>query len=896
MLAVALCGGAYPQPVKTANGQADIQGPAGLSAKASAGDPKAAANEMTFGTDSKDGKLLISTEKGYLDYDQERDVIYANERTTVKYGGMTLEADSMHIDVRLREVAASGNVHLTGGTADVYADSIRYDLRNQAGEARGVRGNVGVLYFRHRQDEKDGPASFERLGEAESRVVGAHFTTCDFAKPMYYIKAREVLVEHGERVFMKGATLYVHDVPVFYFPVFSRSLTEGSPWSVFVGYQSGIGPWARLRYTYEHQTREPSIENDDEMETTAQGKLELSVDWMGNRGPGAGLRYKYDFDRGRHRGDAQLYFLNDSNRPIGGDQSYTYWRYTRSPGGTLLRVAGSERTKRYEEESSLGRYQANIVHRSQLTEHLTWLVNTDWHSDPELYDEVLDLFNQIERRRVMTRRARTALTWAREQGVARLLFEIKDRIGRDRLSNFSNPGDNDRDYDEQPELDEDDREDEAIPTSRWGHASIRSPQVTVATTWLKLWNLPLYYHTDLNLFNNLDKGINTVDTADDAWVRGGDWYNALMWRWQFAERFTLMVKLGAGAGVASRESPDFEEYLGDDALYPVVLYGAEGQPEGGLEFIDRDTFLIGSEEFSYDDVSPSFFYADAQVRLHGRLTDSLSTDLYYRYRYASEDSLGDWYAQMGNQSVREDLYNFRLREHNVEARARYDIAQPRLSLGGQIYRNLVSEGELYPNELISRYAVWGSWASMDDTLKLSAYGGLSERQIYHPSDSRSYIDSSMDLSASVSYNPLSERWWTRWSATYSDQLDRSTGNGDKSRFEEDETKMTLDGRIGARVGPKWKAEVGGEYDSRMGSLRRVRLTFNRDLHDALLLLMLGFERDIYDDDDDDNSGTLNSLDVRFALQPKLPGGGAIQGVPGITTLQGGARGAEIARF
>lgn len=898
LLVYALCiSYAGAQSIESADSRQDsarVSGPGATSAEVRGGEGlEVFSRQMSFQDETQDDKLLIVSEEGYLDYDQDREVIYANKRTEISYKGMTLAADMMHIDVRLREVTASGNVTLKGNGAELQADQILYNLREEAGEAQGVAGSISVLHLYRGEGKEARGATFQRLGTNESRVTGANITTCDFKKPMYYISAREVLVEEGERVFLKGATVYVHDVPVFYLPVFSQSLKKGSPWSIFLGYKSDIGAWARLRYTYEHQRQEPDPLNGDTMEIVGEGKLMAFIDYISRHGPGAGIDYRYDFGKGRHRGHAKLYFLQGGDRDTGADQSYEYSRYTRTPGGTLLKVAGSERTERYEDDDGLGRYQADIQHRSELTRNITWLVNTDWHSDPELYDEVLDLFENVKRRRVMTRRARTALTWTREQVVARLLLEVKDRIGRDRLTDYSDPADRNRDYDEQPELDKDDREAEAIPTSRWGTASIRAPQITLSTAWIRLWSLPVYYHTDLNLFNSLDKGLNTVDEDDDAWVQGADWYHALMWRWRFAERFTLMMQLGAGAGLASRSDNDFEYFEGEDRLYPVVL----DEPEGGLEFPDPKTWLIGDERFSYEDVSTGFAYADALIRLNARLTNALTGDLIYRYRYTTEDFLGDWYAQMGNHHVRSDLYDFRLRENNVEGRLQYDLARPRLSLGAMTWRNLVGRGELFPNEAISRNYLWGSWSSLDQTLLVSGWGGVSERQIYHPSDSRAFVDSSFDVSASLNYRPLSKRWWTTWKAGYEEELDQAVGDEDKDRFREDESRFTVDGLLGARIGPKWTAELTGQYDSRYGALRRAGLNLNRDFHDVMLMLMLGFEKKHYDDEDEDDEGGLaQSLDLRFALQPKLPGGGEIKGVPAITTLEGNARPAEVSRY
>jgi len=106
-----------------------------------------------------------------------------------------------------------------------------------------------------------------------------------------------------------------------------------------------------------------------------------------------------------------------------------------------------------------------------------------------------------------------------------------------------------------------------IPTNRWGGHDPRAANRALVGLAEAL-NLPVYYHTDLNIFNNLDKGLNTVDQGDDAFVRGFDWYHALMWRWRLAERYTLLAKLGAGGGMATREKDDFEYFAAKNGSIP----------------------------------------------------------------------------------------------------------------------------------------------------------------------------------------------------------------------------------------------------------------------------------------------------------------------------------------
>jgi hypothetical protein len=804
--------------------------------------------------------------KDYLDYDEAHSTAFADNRTRVSYvvGGqkIQLEADKMRLDLAQKKIQAWGNVVLTRGDGVVHAKEITYDFAKQTGSGVGVTGRYADFRLTPYGDESlEGPA-FERLNETESIFRKVEFTGCEFDVPHYMIRAREIVVLQDEKIMMKSATVYVRGVPVFYLPFYSKSLREGSPWFVRAGYNSRIGAYGRLGYAFRHELRKPSLDNDKKTETVSEGRLALFVDYLSERGPGEGFDYEYNFLNDRHRGKVNVYSLNDSNRKVEG------------------------------EEDSMRDY-VGILHRSELAEGLVWTANVDWLNDAEIFDDVLDVFNDDERQRVMERRARTALTLTREYYVARILFEVKDRVGRDRINNFSSPSDNDRDFDEEPDKEISDRHDEGISTDRWGQASVRAPQITAATTWLKMWNLPFYYYTDLNIFNNLDKGLNTVSSDDDAMVRGVDWYQAMMGRWRIAKRTTLMGRVGVGVGMAAREEDEFGYDFNATPENPLTLEDRDG----GLTFVGPETFLIGKERYNLkDDVSDGFAYGDTMLRLQHRFSDALTFNLTHRFRETTEDSLGEWYASMGDRFVRDDLYNFRLREHNIDAVLRYYVARPRLQLALRSYRNLLSASELYANEPVGANVVSGSWSSADERLSFSGSTGVYETQIYDPSDPLQYTDSALGWRAYTNYRPTSGLWWARFGAQYYEQLDQTNNDNGYDhdhydRYTEDENETTIRTVLGGRVGPKWTSEVSSDWNSRISGFRKLRFGFSRDMHDALLVFSIGFKNDIYESDNNDAS--TSQMDFRLGIQPKAPTTASKAGMGGLKVINDTSRTPQV---
>jgi len=839
-------------------------------------------------------KLLIQSLSGMV-YGQND--LYIPEHSRMQYGNIKMEADSFSFrDPGQMRVEAVGNVRLTIPNVDIQAEKMYFNFRDYEGKAFKAKGTCGPVYFEHAKNETQSNPSFQIVSRNEILLHGASVTTCDLGRPHYHLRAREITIFLKERIFFRDAVLYLHTVPVFYMPFYTRSLRERSPWFFWGGYHSRLGPWARLGYTYKHEERAPAFEDDEELRTISRGQLTVFANEFAKRGPGGGLHYKYSFGSGRHEGDVETFYLDDGNRDVRSRAAYDAYYRRIAYDGRALGSYSKFQTRHYTDENDLQRYQIGLGHRSQLSENATMVVNVDYLSDPDLSEEALDIFTLVDRRRVMVRRARAALTWADDDFTARILFELKDRIGRNRVTNFSNPADILRDFDEQPELPISERTDKGITTDRWGRVTERAPEITASTAWVKLWNLPFYYRSDLHLFNNLDKGLNTVSTKDDSFVQGVDWYNALMWRLRLAPRVTWLNQAGAGAGAAQRRKTEYG-YLRDSDFYYDPSQGEEpyylfpNDAEGGLVFKDPETFLIGSKWFNLrKDVSNEFFYGDVMSQLQAAFTDALTGSLAYRYRATTDNYLGDWYAQIGNRYARDDLYDFPLRENNVRARLQYVLAQPRLTASFNFFRNLISEEHLYPGELVSFYGPDLVWQNQARTLSTGARIGMSERQMYHPSDPSAYIDSSLGYGWFANYAPTSQLWWGNLAVSYSEKLNRPLGDRKYDRYIERQNPYTITGGLGGKVGPKYTARVSASWRSEYGTLDRFSLSLQRDLHDARIMTELVFKQDTYSSKYEGGEkrsamSFTDQMDFRVAFVPQLPGGKTVPGMPEVGILQ-----------
>lgn len=836
--------------------------------------------------------------EGFLDYDQEDQIIYSPGRTRIRYGAYFLEADKMIFDARLQEVQAEGNVVILVGQDRLSADSIRYNFKNEEGVAFNVSGEHAPVYFRpalpKSQQRPDMP-QFQKVSRQESIFRDTNVTTCDFKVPHYNLRGREVVLFQGDRIFIRGATFQVWGVPLLYLPTYTRSLTGGSPWFTRVGYNSRAGVYARLGYAYEHQTQEPGFENESEYVTRSAGKAEAYVDYLSKIGPGLGFDYRYQFEYNKHRGELSLYQIYDQGRDVV-PASPDFSEIRNSAGAVTGHTIVSPDTISENE-----RWRYLWKHRTQITENLNATVNIDMFSDPDIFYDIIDLFgdDNVERERRIQRRGRVALTDVEESFVARLMFEIKDRVGINRINNFSNPIDDNLDFNLNPYTSLGDADVDGISARRWGRVTERMPQFDLATRYLPIGNRPLYYMSELNLYNNLDKGLNIVNTNDDAWVQGAQFYNRLMRQWKLSERYTLLGKVGVGAGTARREGEDLGigDFSDQTPLFGTIRnqYWVDGL-WSGLQFDNDGDFFIGRRRYNFNQIRENYLWGDAEMRLNARFSDALTGVLDWRARATTSNYIGDWYASMGDQTFREDLFNYPVREHWLEGGLNYRLARPLLTLYTRGGINLIPKSDLFSKEDVAVWTNGFNWSNQRQTLVWSGFAGIRRQQLYDPTDINEYQENRLDAGSMLSYSPVHQRWYTQVRVRYDQPLNEEITTTDEARnltfFTETETDTDVKLVYGRELGPKYNTEFRVRWDEQVGGLRDVSWLLQRDLHDAVAVLRIRLQNNDRKADSRDDSE--NQMDVRLGLKFKLPGRAVNYGAGDVKTLRDRVRQPAVA--
>lgn len=797
-------------------------------------------------------RIDIRAFENYLDYDTERQILYSPGRTRIQYGQYSIEADQLIYDQRLNEVQAQGNVILKFRDTVINADAMRYNLLNREGSANNVSGSYGPVHFRMAEQGPGATPQFQRISESESIFRNTNITTCDFKVPHYFVRGREVILYTNDRIFFRGATIYVSGVPVLYLPVYTRSLIEPSPWSFQLGYGNRTGFRMRAGYSYHFRTQEPSLDDPKKYETRSEGTAFTYADYLSEIGVGAGFDFNYHFNDNKHRGMLNMYALRDKGREVVGAK----------PNNDPLADDDEDLIT----ENS--RWRFGLLHRSDFSKELSAVLNIDEFSDPDIFYDALDFFapeHELERNRQITRSARGALSYTREAFLARVRFDIQDRIGRNRFYDFSNPRDNDRDFDLDPNRELKDVEADGISKKRWGRVTERLPHATFATRWLPIGRRPLYYSAQLDVYRALDKGLNVVSRRDDAWVGGAEFYQALMRQWKLSDRYTLLTRAGVGVGAAERDSNDYGIDFGD--TFP--------QQIDSLIFVDEDEFLVGTEERGFDDINPFYVWADAEARLNARFSDSLNGWLGWRGRKTTEDFIGDFYASLGSNTFREDLYNYKIRENWIESRVDYRLAQPNINIYARGGYNLIGKEDLYSQEPVAYGQTGYNWANQRGTLTSGGSVGIRRRQIFDPSDPDEYEENKAFFNWDARYQPIHKRWHTRVDFRIEEALNEKASRDSNSRqtfFTDDDPHREVRWRVGTQIGPKYSTELGIDWDKQVGGLHQLAWVLRRDLHDAIARFEVRLDtrnRRGRLNVDDRNDQRADNIDVRFNLDFKV---------------------------
>lgn len=210
--------------------------------------PDPASNQWIAVIDS--GVTLIVDglrEYGSIDVSTDRLIIWTSGLSEPDLSGQRPQAEDVPLEIYME-----GNIVFRQGTRIIYADRMYYDVRRQTGTI--VNAEVltpvpkyeGLVRLRTQLLQQTGPSMFvaqdsyftsSRMGAPSYRVQAGDVTFQDIQQPVLDPltgqpavdpSTGEPLVEHNREVSGRNAFVFLGDIPVFYWPVFSTNLENAS--------------------------------------------------------------------------------------------------------------------------------------------------------------------------------------------------------------------------------------------------------------------------------------------------------------------------------------------------------------------------------------------------------------------------------------------------------------------------------------------------------------------------------------------------------------------------------------------------------------------------------------------------------------------------------------------
>lgn len=211
---------------------------------------------------------------------------------TIKWNGAVLTADHGLIDKESGETLVSGHVRIQQDDQLWTGENVRYNFKTRQMSTAEFRTGKPPVFAQGRGLRGD-------LTNNVYYSTNAFVTTDDVAEPAFRIKARRIRLIPNKRIVATHATLWLGDVPLFYFPYYSRNLGDrANNFNFTPGYGSLYGAFLLSDYTW--------FWNDN-----VDGKIHL--DYRAKRGVGLGPDLNFHLGRW---GDVSFryYYLHD-DRP-----------------------------------------------------------------------------------------------------------------------------------------------------------------------------------------------------------------------------------------------------------------------------------------------------------------------------------------------------------------------------------------------------------------------------------------------------------------------------------------------------------------------------------------------------------------------------------------------------
>lgn len=183
-------------------------------------------------------KHAIRTKADSLDFDKESGNVVLRGHVVITRDDAQLLADVAQYNEKTRQAHAEGHVRLRKGFKEWVSDSLDYNFETGAMKAGLARADLGNGVFAQAK-------SLESADLKRFVLKDSYFTTSDYERPGFRMKASEIIFYPNDRIAMHNLVVYAGPIPVFYFPYFVMPLDDNDTDGFNTGTQVQIGSKSR---------------------------------------------------------------------------------------------------------------------------------------------------------------------------------------------------------------------------------------------------------------------------------------------------------------------------------------------------------------------------------------------------------------------------------------------------------------------------------------------------------------------------------------------------------------------------------------------------------------------------------------------------------------------------
>jgi lipopolysaccharide assembly outer membrane protein LptD (OstA) len=261
----------------------------------------------------------LNPTNGWVEVDFTSGIATGTNGVIARYGDAVLTAEEAQVNTN-GEVVADGAVHIQQGEQIWSSEHLRYNFNTHEMEASQFRTGQRPMFAAGRGLHAD-------ITNQVYYATNAMMTTDDIAQPITKVRARRIKIIPGRKITAYDAVLYVENVPVFYFPYYTRNLgAHANHFNITPGYRSLYGPFLLGSYTW--------YLND-------QLDGDLRLDYRQKRGVGIGPEFNYHLGPWGE-GNLKYYYTHDKDPnasglgvPISQDRQRLYFTYQSNPATNL---------------------------------------------------------------------------------------------------------------------------------------------------------------------------------------------------------------------------------------------------------------------------------------------------------------------------------------------------------------------------------------------------------------------------------------------------------------------------------------------------------------------------------------------------------------------------------